>query len=287
MKILKYLFYTILTLVVLAALGIGGFIYKAKKGINFYETKPHILDKSYGENSILVISKTNAFRHGEAIKYSRPILEEIAAKNNWEIYQTEDAGIFNKEQLSLFNLVVCNNCSGKIMNAAQRQLFKKYINDGGGFVGIHAAGDGSHRWDWYADTLIGARFSHHPIKYHIQQGKLMKDSSIDSAHHFNFELPDKFSVEDEWYVFYDSPRENNVNILYTLDETGLDWDGRLGPFFKDKTFGMGDDHPIVWYKDVGQGRSFYTAMGHDRNAWTNDTHKSILEQGISWAGNFK
>lgn len=286
MKIIKYILYGVLILLLLAAIGIGGFIYKAKNGIERYETTAHELDAKYGDQSILVISKTNAFRHGEAIEASIPILHKIANKNGWNLYATEDAGVINDDQLKLFDLVICNNCTGKVMNPVQRKLFKNYIEGGGGYLGIHGAGDASHQWAWYTDTLIGARFSHHPIKFHIQEGTLHKELSPDSLSRFNSTLPASFTADDEWYVFYDSPRKTGATILYTLDEADLNWDGTLGPFAKDKTFGMGDDHPIVWHRTVGQGRSFYTAIGHHKGAWEGEVHQQILEEGIRWAGRF-
>lgn len=284
MKVLKFALYAVAILILLAIIVMGTFMYKAKKGFNSYETTPHQLTEEYGEYSILLLSKTNAFRHGEAINTSISIYEKIAQENGWKLYATEDAGIINEEQLMLFDLVICNNCTGKVMNPEQRKLFKDYIINGGGYMGVHGAGDDSHQWDWYQDTLIGAKFSHHPIKYHIQKGILNKETSEDSLMQVDSTLPRSFSADDEWYVFYNSPRETGANIIYTLDETGLDWDGSLGPFFKEKNYGMGDDHPIVWNRKVGKGRSFYTAMGHDAAAWEGSEHQQILAAGMRWAG---
>lgn len=286
MKILKYLLIGFLFFLLIAMIGIGAFIYKAKYGFNSYETTPHILDGSIGDKSILVLSKTNGFRHGAAIESSLPIFEEIAERNNWAIYITDDAGIFNEDQLKLFDVVVFNNCTGKVLNPEQRKLFRRYMLDGGGFIGIHGAGDDSHQWGWYTDTLIGARFSHHPIEFQIQEAVLNKEMHLDSSHHFNLNLPNSFKASDEWYVFYDSPRETGANILFALDEADLSWDGSMGPFAKDKTFGMGNDHPIVWYRSIGEGRAFYTAMGHHGPAWAGKNHHIILEEGIRWAGGF-
>ncbi len=286
MKIIKYIFIVLLFIVLFAGIAMGAFIYKAKFGFNSYETTPHTLDAKYGDKSILLLSKTNGFRHGEAIDVSLPIFNDIAESNDWNLYATDDAGVFNADQLKLFDLVIFNNATGKVLNPDQRKLFRDYILNGGGFLGIHGAGDDSHQWGWYTDTLIGARFSHHPIKYHIQEGILNKEMHIDSSHSFNVELTPSFSIKDEWYVFYESPRRTGANILYTLDEADLDWNGALGPFYKEKDFGMGDDHPVVWYKNVGSGRSLYSAMGHDKQSWSSALHKKVIEEGMRWAGGF-
>ena len=45
----------------------------------------------------------------------------------------------------------------------QRTIFKQWIEDGGGFIGVHAAGDDSHQWAWYEDEVLQAHFSHHNI----------------------------------------------------------------------------------------------------------------------------
>ena len=55
---------------------------------------------------------------------------------------------------------------------------------------------------------------------------------------------------------------------------------------KDKDFGMGDDHPIVWYKELaGGGRSFYSGLGHAGTAFREAKYLDLLKRGILWRGN--
>ena len=49
----------------------------------------------------------------------------------------------------------------------------------------------------------------------------------------------------------------------------------------DKNKGMGKDHPVAWYKPTGKGRTFYTSIGHDKNAWQRTEFKQLLENAIS------
>ena len=148
------------TLKILAALMIlffcaaGLFIYKAKYGINFYEKVPPRIESELNGHTVLLFSKTNGFRHGAAIEASIPAFQQMADGNGWTLVITDNGAVFNPDQLEKIDVVIWNNTSGKVLNVEQRQAFKSFLLEGGGFVGIHAAGDDSHQWDWYEDTVI-------------------------------------------------------------------------------------------------------------------------------------
>ena len=46
---------------------------------------------------------------------------------------------------------------------------------------------------------------------------------------------------------------------------------------------MGADHPIVWTQCIGRGRSFYSALGHQAEAYAEPDHARMLEEAIAWA----
>ncbi len=285
-KTLKIIFYSLLGLIMLAFIGGGLFIYKITYGFNFYETEPPVLPANLWEQSVLLFSKTNAFRHGDAIEASIPAFQQMADENGWAIFVTDNGAVFNPEQLEQFEVVIWNNTSGKVLNPGQREHFRKYLENGGGFVGIHAAGDNSHQWDWYEDEVIGARFSHHPLHPQFQEGYLtLEAESEDST--LTEELPESWTREDEWYNFYNNPREGGFNILYRLDGSKIKPSGNIPILASDKDWGMGEDHPIVWYNSVGEGRTFYSAMGHQGSAFQEPDHLQMLENAIRWAGRFE
>lgn len=276
----------ILYLVLLAALLFIAFFgytfYRAKYGLPFYETDAHDISIPSDKAAILIFSKTNGFVHGAAIKASLPAFQIMAEDNDWFIYETKDAGIFNEKQLQEFETVIWNNVSGNVLTGEQRDDFKSYIMSGGGFVGIHAAGDGSHNWDWYIDKLIDARFSHHPVKNHIQTAIMKMETTPDSTLWAG--LNQQWAHDEEWYIFDDNPRKNGSTILYTIDGESIDPNGVIGPLQKDKTYGMGTDHPIVWYNHIGSGKAVYSSMGHTAESFRQQEHLKILENAIKWTG---
>jgi len=282
-KILKITGIIVLLLVV-GFLGFGGFIYyKAKHGINFYESEAPELPAGLGENAVLIFSKTNGFRHGDAIEASLPAYQQMAEANGWDLFITDNGATFNPDYLQKFKVVVWNNVSGQVLTEEQRQSFRSYVKNGGGFVGVHAAGDGSHKWEWYEQEVIGANFSHHPLNPQIQPSRLYLE--FDSTYAaLADKMPQEWQRADEWYMFYNNPRDKGFNVLYTLDEANIVTSGNLSFLIKDKDWGMGEDHPIAWYKEKGNSRVFYSAMGHTGESFEEAEHLQMLENAIRWAG---
>lgn len=277
MKWLKRILFLLLIVLIAGGIFLGRFIYKAKIGFENYDTEPHGIEIPSDQPAILVISKTNGFRHGEAIEASRPMLDQLAKSENWFLYETEDTGIINAKELNQFDVVVWNNSTGPVLNEAQQKLLESFVQNGGGFVGIHAAGDASKRWPWYHEHLIRADFSHHPIKNQFQKTTVTKSNIADSSW---INLPISFDQTDEWYVFFDQPR--NTNILYTIDGTEIDPNGNL-LMIKDKDFGMGEVHPVAWYHTEGAGKVFYTSMGHTGETFSHPAVVELIRAAIEWS----
>jgi type 1 glutamine amidotransferase len=51
--------------------------------------------------------------------------------------------------------------TGDVLNDSQQGAFQRYIEGGGGFVGVHSAADTEHDWPWYGG-LVGTYFASHP-----------------------------------------------------------------------------------------------------------------------------
>ncbi|MCB0579213.1 MAG: ThuA domain-containing protein, partial [Phaeodactylibacter sp.] len=105
---------------------------------------------------VLAFSKTEAFRH-ESIEAGIAALRKMAEERGFEISFTEDAAQFNTASLRQFNAVVFLNTSGDVLDAGQQDAFERYIQAGGGYVGIHLAAGTEYDWPWYG-RLVGARF---------------------------------------------------------------------------------------------------------------------------------
>lgn len=239
------------------------------------EAGPPALPADLASPAILVFSETKAFRHHEAIPAAHALFARFAADNGWGHFQTENSAAFAPEILARFDAVVFNNVTGDVFTSEQRAALREYIEGGGGFVGIHAAGDSSHPWDWYADELIGARFIGHTMDPQFPPATVLVE---DASHPATADLPASWTREEEWYSFAASPRSKGYHILVRVDESS--YAIATSPR---RHLAMGEDHPMAWWHCQGEGRAFYSAFGHRGSAYDEPEHQRLLLGATRWA----
>lgn len=240
--------------------------------IPVYETEAPVLPE-LKQPAILVFSKTNSFIHREAIPAAETLFREMADRNGWSIYVTENGAVHNLQDLKRFQAVIWNNVTGNVLTEDQREALKQYLQEGGGWLGLHGAGDDSRDWPWFRNTLIGATFIGHPMEPQFQQASVVVERPNDSI---MSHLPSVWQRTDEWYSFDKSPRDSGVTVLATLDET------TYSPRFFKRDIRMGGDHPIIWKRCIGKGRSVYSAMGHTAESFSESLHVQLLENAVNW-----
>jgi uncharacterized protein len=278
-KFLKVFLWTIASIIVLLVMLLSLFLYKVKNGFPVsYETEVPEIDFPSDQRAVLLFSKATGFRHGESIDAGKRVFEDLATKNNWFLYNTEEGGVFNAEQLSKFDAVIFNNSTGRLLNRDQETVLQEFVENGGSLIGIHGAGDDSHHWDWYEQNLVGLLFSHHSLNPQFQEAEIVLNAVPDSSMSQN--LPMTWTHVDEWYVFFENPRDKGFNIVYSIDGEKINPDGNM-LWMRDKNFGMGKDHPVAWYRTTGKGTTFYTSIGHDATAWKQEAFVRMLENAVN------
>lgn len=241
-----------------------------------YDNDRPSLPADLPRESLLVFGKITGFRDSPSVNAAETALRAIAARHGWGIVFTDKGGVFNARDLSRFKAVVWNTISGDALTIPQRAAFRRYVEHGGGFAGIHGSGgDPQFFWDWYADTLIGARFIGHPMAPQFQEARVVVE---DKAHPATHSLPAEWRMTEEWYSFNRSVRPlPGTRVLASLDEGTY----KPGEGFGQK-LAMGD-HPIAWTRCLAKGRSFYTAIGHRPENYSQPESLQLLDQGILWA----
>jgi type 1 glutamine amidotransferase len=199
---------------------------------------------------VLLFSKTLGYRHA-SITNGTEAIRELGRGHGFTVDPTEDAAVFSSTNLARYQVVVFLSATGDVLNPEQEAAFKDFVLNGGGFAAIHGAVFGplacEDKWGWYGEMFCCAFTNHSAVVPGVVRIE-------DPTHPSTAGLPARWSRVDEWYNFSGTPR-GCARVLATVDESS--YQGGL----------MGGDHPIAWCRRVGKGRMWYTAMGHQPEAF--------------------
>ncbi|MEX0779970.1 MAG: ThuA domain-containing protein [Balneolales bacterium] len=216
-------------------------------------------DKS---SHVLVFTKVNGFQH-ESRTEGAIAIKRLGLEHDFQTTITSDSTFFSPEILNRFDAVVFMSTSGTVLGQNEKKAFKEYIHNGGGFVGVHSATTTEYDWEWFGQ-LVGAYFDGHPK---IQQATI---DVVDRSHPSTTHLSEQLIWEDEWYN-WQNELADNVNVLLTVDEDTYEGGNHS------------DYHPISWYHHFEGGRSWYTALGHEADYYSDPVFLQHLLGGLQWA----
>ena len=220
-------------------------------------------NKREGEPKVLVFSKTMAFKHA-SIPAGVAAIQKLGSENGFAVDTTKNAALFTDENLKQYSAVIFLSTTGNVLDQYQEAAFERYIQAGGGYVGVHAAADTEYDWGWYND-LAGAQFLSHP-RGMPNADFIIKDKNFVATQFFTDSV---WNRTDELYNYKNI--NPDVNVLMTLDESSYEG-GQNGDF-----------HPIAWYHDYDGGRAFYTGGGHADASYSEDLFLKHLLGGIQYA----
>jgi cytochrome c len=216
------------------------------------------------DSRVLVFSKTAGYRHS-SIGVGLSAIRKLGQENGFSVDATEDAAAFTSKNLPKYRAVVFLNTTGDVLDPAQQDDFERYIQAGGGYVGIHSATDTEYEWPWYG-RLAGAYFSGHPNNPNVRKGTFRV---LDKSHVSTQGFPDRWEREDEFYNF--KSIDPTIRVLVDIDEKS--YEGGTN----------GDRHPMSWYHDFDGGRAWYTNMGHTEATFSEPLFLRHLLGGLRYA----
>ena len=207
----------------------------------------------------LVINGSN-----HAFDKSAPLIHEALQRQGIDSAITDDKAVLAASGLATYDVLVLGSGftrrerqadgSFRLVNdltAEQEQGLFDFVRSGKGFVGIHGTG-------WWVGgdvvNLLGGHANWHPpgLEFTVQ---------IDDATHPITEGIDTFTVQDEIYM---SAWDPAIHVLASAT-------------WSDK------QHPMAWTHQYGEGRVFYTTLGHGPNTFENPTMQRLLANAVRWA----
>lgn len=195
-----------------------------------------------------------------------------------------DPAMFAPETLAGYDAVCFNNTFGVLTEDSKlQQSLLGYVNEGGGFVGIHAAAATFcqyPRYDQFPDfgrMLGGYENGGHPWG---------ADDTIiltpeDAQHPINASFAGRdFEIQDEVFQMKEHYSRDRLRVLLRIDVEKTDF----GPERRVLPERRADrDLAISWIRHEGTGRVFYTSLGHNKHLFWNAPVLGHYLAGIAWA----
>lgn len=194
-------------------------------------------------------------------------IRQLGNQYGFNVTVSENPADFTEDNLKKFNLIIFNNTNNEVFDTDdQKVAFMRYIQAGGGFVGLHSATGSERNWPWFK-RLIGASFLRHA------KHQPFSEIIIDANHPSTSFLPRIWQRDDECYFFKDYNPDIHVLIVHDL--------GPLNDNDKPTYYG-GTSSPSVWCHEFDGGRQWYTSLGHDAATYADPEFQKHIMGGIRW-----
>ncbi|WP_322608402.1 ThuA domain-containing protein [Pontiella agarivorans] len=227
---------------------------------------------------ILVVTRCEGFVHGSiaiGVEAIRLMGEQTGA---YTIEETRELDLFNDTDLEKFDAVLFLSTTRLKPTPEQQQALLKFVRDGKGMIGIHAATDNFYGWSEGA-KMMGGLFCGHPwtASCTVQMKLNEPDHPVNACFH-----GESFKVKDEIYQFKEPYSRDNQRVIVSLDMEDPDTKAVKGGK-PDKVTRTDGDFGVTWVRQEGKGRVFYCSMGHNHHIfWDNRILQHYLA-GIQYA----
>ena len=236
------------------------------------------------ERRILVFYRCETFIH-TSIPFANHALVSMGKRTGaYEADLADQYEVFTPENLAKYDLICFNNTTSLKPNDAQKAAILDFVKSGKGIAGIHAAADNFGDWP-EGLAMMGGVFNGHPWT----AGGTWAFKVDDPAHTLTAAFGGKgFWHQDEiyWYKPESFEGRDKLRVLVSLDMSRPENQKAVqNEKFKDKFTGTPEDIDVAvsWCHKVGDGRVFYTNIGHRDETFWNSTMLQHYLDGIQYA----
>jgi uncharacterized protein len=218
---------------------------------------------------LLYLTLSAGFKH-DTVPFSRDIVTQIGKDSGaFDVTLADDVSPFTADNLKNYDAVMFYTTGELPMDDQQKEAFIHFVRSGHGFVGVHSATDTFYMWQPYLE-LIGGYFNDHPWHQNVTVNVEDPSNPIVSGWGSS-----PFQINDEIYQISDFQYRDS-HVLLRLDPSSVDM---KRPGVRPRFYGW----PLAWTRNDGEGRVFYTALGHEEAVWKDPRYQEMLLNGIKWA----
>jgi type 1 glutamine amidotransferase len=179
------------------------------------------------------------------------------------------------------------------LTTTQKESLVAFVKGGKALIGAHCAALTLYDYPPFGEMLGGY------FRRSGRQNRIVVLKVEDRTHPATRMLGPSWPIMDEFYLFGTAPWDparpkENVDVLFgnripmgfsrERVHVLLSIDSELSDLSGQPEMEKGGDYPQAWWREYGQGRTFYTSLGHRDDLWSNDpVFRAHILGGIRWA----
>lgn len=230
------------------------------------------LDGKLKNSRVLVYTKNGKGYVHDNIASAVACVKELGTANGFTVEVSDDASVFTEANLQKYQMLIFTSTNNDVFDTdAQRVAFRRYIEAGGGFVGVHSVTGTERNWKWFKQ-MLGETFSWHA------KGQVFRLKNIDPTHPSMKDVPATWDRHDECYFgkeLYPGMKVLMVHELSSLQKDQTD-------LIEKNKGSFADYYPAVWYQQFEGGNIWVTTLGHSKESYQDPVYKNHLLQGIRY-----
>lgn len=221
---------------------------------------------------VLVYTKNGKGYVHENIPFAAAAIQKLGREHGFAVEVTDNPAVFTEDKLASFSFLMFPSTNQDVFDTDEQRLaFRKYIESGGGFVGLHSVIGTERSWTWFKQ-MLGGTFSWHPSfqKYTVRV--------IDPDHPSMDGITSTWQRNDECYFvkeMYPGIRPLMAQDLTTLNpKDSARVKSSSGPY--------ATLYPAAWYQYFDGGTIWITALGHDKSDYSDPVFLKHIFNGMTW-----
>lgn len=218
---------------------------------------------------LILVTQSRGFVHDVVKRDAGPsrverTISELAERSGlFRVEWTDDVRTLTPQTLRRARLIVFYTTGDLPFTDEQFDAFEDWLSRGGGFLGIHCAADTLGDHPRYP-KLLGGTFDGHPWNADATVTIKVHDPDFIACRPF----VEHRTFQEEIYQFKNFDPER-VRVLMSLDMQATELK---------KPYHV----PIAWCREHGDGRVFYTSLGHRDDMWASEPFQQHLLGAIEW-----
>ena len=229
---------------------------------------------SWKKVKVLVYTKNGKGYVHDNIPNAVKAIQKLGSEHGFHVDVSDNPAVMTEANLGQYTFVLFPSTNNDVFDTdSQRVAFRRYIEAGGGMVGLHSVIGTERNWRWFK-MMLGGTFVWHP-KFQPLEIKV-----IDKTHPSIAGMPSTWKKEDETYFMKEL--YPGINVVMAHDLSAMEPNEKDSTRMAELAANFGDYYPAAWHHNFDGGTIWITTLGHNKKDYEDLVYLNHVFQGMSY-----